>query len=202
MNKKVKVKVNLNLYDKKLKDIFDKFSKHTSATIGNYNSDLYNFQVIRVIPEYIGNLCIAGDRSKQVSKLATCNVEGRKFKITVHEKSNVNQIIKLIETERNLQASLGSEKNIIECTIPDPTTQRREQVIKEMKVHTENYKTQIQNLRRDMFSDLDKQKKAKTITDDEYKKAKEILEILKDNALCDIEDAFTKQENDIRKAVK
>lgn len=203
MNKN-KSKINLNLYKDKevLYSIFEEFNKKKQNLIDHYKEDLDSFQVSRINAKYIGNLYVDGDSSKQISKIANINIENRTFIITVHDKKNVNPIIKTIEVMRSLSASLGENKNIVKVTIPDPTEERREHVIKEMKIRTEDYKTNIQNIRRDLLNDLEKKKKGKLITEDELKQGKNILESLKEDGLGEIDDLFSKQEKDIRKAIK
>jgi ribosome recycling factor len=203
MNKQ-KAKINLNLYkdNQTIYSVFEEFNKRFENLLTHFKEDLDSFQVSRVNPKYIGNLFCDGDHSKQISKIANISIENRTFIITVHDKKNVNPIIKTIEQMRCLNASLGDQKNVIKVVIPDPTEERREHVIKEMKIKTEDYKAQIQNFRRDLLADLEKKKKAKVITEDDLKTGKNILESLKENALIDLEDLFSKQERDIRKAIK
>jgi ribosome recycling factor len=203
MNKQ-KEKINLNLYkdNKVLFSVFEEFNKKFENLLNYFKEDLESFQVSRLSPKYIGNLFCDGDQSKQISKIANISIENRTFIITAHDKKNANPIIKTIEQMRSLNASLGDQKNIVKVVIPDPTEERREYVIKEMKIRTEDYKGQIQNFRRDLLNDLEKKKKAKTITEDDFKTGKKILESLKENALIDLDELFSKQERDIRKAIK
>lgn len=199
-----KTKINLNLYkeNKCLCEVFEDFEKRFNNLLGKYKDDLDSFQVSRINIGYIGNLCVDGENSKQISKIANCNIESRTFVITVHDKKNVNSVIKTIEQMRGLNASQGEQKNIIKVVIPDPTEDRREQVIKEMKLRVEEYKNQIQNIRRDLINDLEKKKKSKVLSEEDLKTGKNILESLKENSLYDLEDLFAKQERDIRKALK
>jgi ribosome recycling factor len=203
MNKQ-KTKINLNLYkdNKSLYSIFEEFSNKFNNLLIHFKEDLDSFQVSRVNIKYIGNLYCDGDQSKQINKIANITIENRTFFLTVHDKKNVNLIIKTIENFRSLNPSIGDAKNIVKVVIPDPTEERREHVIKEMKQRTEEYKNQIQNFRRDLLSDLEKKKKSKIITEDDLKTGKNILESLKENAIIEIDELFTKQEKDIRKAIK
>ena len=108
----------------------------------------------------------------------------------------------------------------LDVTIPDPTEEVRERFIKDMKEHGRQYLDQINNIRRDSISAIEKEYKPKEqkkkdnkkkdsddnsssgISEDEMKNAKAIVEQIKDKNLDIINSLTTKWEQDIRKAVR
>lgn len=198
-------KVNINAYrdDPILSKIFTDYETKGKNAIAKYKEDLNNYQVSKLNIGYMGNIYIDSSHSTRISHIANVSLENRTFYIAVNEpKKYLNTIIKAILQEKKLNASLGDEKNIVKVTIPDSTEERRNEVIKEMKARADEYKMQINNIRRDVISDLDKQKKNKAVSEDAHKTAKNIIDSLKDQYLAEIDILCIKQESDIRKAIK
>ncbi len=90
-----------------------------------------------------------------------------------------------------LKSDLGltpvNDGRIIRISIPPLTEERRKDLGKVSRKYTEDAKVAVRNVRRDANEQLKKLEKAKTITEDELKKAEEDVQKLTDKfaARCD-----------------
>ena len=195
----MKGNTNIDLYKAQpiLFQLFTRFSKGLDGLLISLSEEINYFQVNKIQIDYLGHLNLL-DGNEKINTIADCILDNRTFFITVHDKRNIQQIIKTIEQKRKLACSLGDEKNIIKVSVPDPTEERRVQVIKEMKTCFENYTLKVNNLRRDFMNELDKERKSKTISEDEFKDAKTILSNLNDESLFKFNNLFQKRERDIK----
>jgi ribosome recycling factor len=219
-NKNSSGKINLNLFNDHaiLSTIFKDINKKMDNAITKFSESLLDFQVAKVHIGYIGNLKLITGAGK-VSDFATLTLEARTFTIKVEDKSKIQPITKTIEQFRGLTVSQGGDKNTLKVTIPDPTEELRERFIKDMKEHGRQYLDQINNIRRDCISMIEKECKAKEqkkkdkkdsgkdssssgISEDEMKTAKTIVEQMKDKNLETINSLMNKWEQDIKKAIK
>ncbi len=220
-NNKGGAKVNVNMFNdhKILGKIFADANKKMDTAIERFKESLIDFQVSKINIGYIGNLKIQG--GGKISDLAELTLENRVFTIVVHDKSKISIITKTIEQMRKLNASQGGDKNTLKVTIPDPTDERRNEVIKEMKEFARQYNDQINTIRRDYIALIEKEYKPKDqkkkdnkkkndsdensgggISEDELKSAKAIIEQIKDKNLDLITSFANKWEEDIKKALK
>ena len=213
-------KININLFNDHaiLSKIFADLNKKMNNAIEKFSESLLDFQVAKVHVGYIGNLKLRTGAGN-ISDFATIILNARTFKIKVEDKSKIQAIIKTVEEARSLTVSKMSDREL-DVTIPDPTEEVRERFIKDMKEHGRQYLDQINNIRRDSISAIEKEYKPKEqkkkdnkkkdsddnsssgISEDEMKNAKAIVEQIKDKNLDIINSLTTKCEQDIRKAVR
>jgi ribosome recycling factor len=213
-------KINVNFFNDHeiLSKIFADLNKKMDNAITKFSESLIDFQVAKVHIGYIGNLKLITGAGK-VSDFATLTLEARTFMIKIEDKSKIQAITKTIEQFRSLTVSQGNDKNTLKVTIPDPTEELREKFIKDMREHGRQYLDQINNIRRDSITAIEKEYKAKEqkkkdkkdsgkdssgggISEDEMKTAKTIVEQIKDKNLETINNLMNKWEQDIKKAVK
>jgi len=92
-----------------------------------------------------------------------------------------------------LKSSLGLtpniDGNIIRLNIPPLSEERRQELIKIVRRRVEEGKIAIRNLRRDTAEDLKRQEKNKEISQDEQKRAMDILQKLTDSFIDSAEQA-------------
>ena len=220
-NKSGSSRINMNLFNDHeiLSLIFKDINKKIDSAVAKFSESLVDFQVAKIHIGYIGNLKLITGAGK-ISDFTTLTLEARTFTIKVEDKSKIQPITKTIEQFRGLTVSQGEDKNTLKVTIPNPTEELREKFIRDMKEHGRQYLDQINNIRRDSITAIEKECKAKEqkkkdnkrkdsesgsingISEDEVKSAKAIVEQIKDKSLDLINSFMVKWEHDIIKAVK
>jgi ribosome recycling factor len=208
-----KLKDNMFKDHEVLNKIFTDFSKKIDSICVKCEEDLLSFQVTKINQGYIGNLFLH-DGSGIISSVASISLENRTFSLVVHEKNKISSVTTTIEKARGL--SVSKDGNVLRIIIPDPTEERREKVIKEMNEHSLRYITQINSDRSkviDILKDIEskqKQNKKKKdsssdafgVSEDDLKKAKELVEQIKNEKLEKLNASLTRHGSDIKKGAK
>ena len=86
---------------------------------------------------------------------------------------------------------------IIRLTIPQPTEERRKELVKQAKAAAETSRVAIRNIRRDGNEDLKKQQKDSKLTEDELKSAEDALQKSTDKFIADINKILEAKEKEI-----
>jgi ribosome recycling factor len=81
--------------------------------------------------------------------------------------------------------------------MPPLTEERRRELIKVVKGEGENAKVAIRNLRRDANNALKELLKAKTVSEDQERRAQEDIQKLTDRFIADVDKALAAKEADL-----
>jgi len=119
---------------------------------------------------------------KQVASISI--PEPRMIVLTPYDKSASQGIEKAIQSS-DLGINPKNEGGVIRLVLPEPSEERRKELVKVTKKESEEIKIAIRNVRRDAIEALKKQKADKTITED--------VEKTQDKKVQDLTDKFTKE---------
>ncbi|MBU0672107.1 MAG: ribosome recycling factor, partial [Candidatus Margulisbacteria bacterium] len=104
-----------------------------------------------------------------LKQLASISVpEPRQLLITPYDKTAAQAIEKAILTS-DLGINPSREANVLRLSLPQPSEERRKELVKVVKKETEDAKVAIRNVRREANDSLKKQKNEKKITEDDEK---------------------------------
>lgn len=129
-----------------------------------------------------------------VSQVANISVpEPRMLIIQPWEKPMLKEIEKAI-TKSDLGINPNSDGISIRLSIPQLTEERRQEIVKTVKKKCEESKVALRNVRRDANDMI---KKDKTISEDEAKKAQDVMQKLTDKYIKEADDAALQKEKEI-----
>ena len=87
--------------------------------------------------------------------------------------------------------------SVIRVPMPPLTEERRKEFVRIIRNEGENAKVSIRNIRRDSNSDVKQLLKEKEITEDDDRRAQEVIQKLTDKFIQDIDTILDKKEKDI-----
>ena len=90
-----------------------------------------------------------------------------------------------------------NDGKVIRISIPPLTEERRKDLVKVGKKHTEEAKVAVRNIRRDANEALKKKKSDKKISEDDQHKGQEDVQKLTDSYIVKTDEAFSKKEKEI-----
>lgn len=90
-----------------------------------------------------------------------------------------------------------NDGKVIRINIPPLTEDRRKDLVKVAKKHTEEAKVAVRNVRRDANEALKKKKNDKTISEDDQRKGQEDVQKLTDSYIAKTDEAFSRKEKEI-----
>lgn len=90
-----------------------------------------------------------------------------------------------------------NDGKLLRLTIPNPTTERKKELIKTIKKQSEDFKVGIRNVRRDGIELLKKSEKDKKITQDDLRRSEQDMQKLTDGYIKKIDDILVIKEKEI-----
>jgi ribosome recycling factor len=112
------------------------------------------------------------------------------------DKGSIGSIEKaILKSELGLNPS--SDGNIIRIAIPPLSEERRQELIKVVHRRVEERRVAVRSLRHEAMNALKKMEKDKEISQDEHKRAQDLLQKLTDRFITDIEDIGQDKEKEL-----
>lgn len=132
-----------------------------------------------------------------LNQIATISVpEAQILMIKPFDKNILRDIEKAIQLA-DLNLTPQNDGTVIRLVFPPLTEQTRKQLVKDLKVNSENNKVAIRNIRRDIIDQLRKFEKESLITEDELKRYEEQTQKLTDKFIGKVEEVIKEKENQI-----
>jgi ribosome recycling factor len=130
----------------------------------------------------------------QVGNIALA--DARTITVTPWEKKLVGAIEKAIR-ESELGLNPTSQGDIVRVPMPPLTEERRRELTKIVKTEGENAKVAIRNLRRDANAALKDQLRAKSISEDDERRAQDDVQKLTDRFIAEVEKLVHGKEQEL-----
>ncbi|MBX6393527.1 MAG: ribosome recycling factor [Burkholderiales bacterium] len=132
-----------------------------------------------------------------INQVANVTVlDARTLGVQPWEKKMVAAVEKAIR-EADLGLNPQTQGEMIRVPMPPLTEERRRELIKVVKQEGENAKVAVRNLRRDANQQLKEALKAKTISEDEERRAQEDVQKLTDRHIAEIDKLLQQKEAEL-----
>jgi len=112
------------------------------------------------------------------------------------EKKMVPDIEKAIRSA-DLGLNPATSGDVIRVPLPPLSEERRKELIKKVKAEGENAKVAVRNIRRDSNQHIKDLLKDKSISEDEQRKAEEMMQKLTDSYIHQIDEILARREKDL-----
>jgi ribosome recycling factor len=123
-------------------------------------------------------------------------LDARTLGVQPYEKKMIQVIEKAIrEADLGLNPSVNSD--IIRVPMPMMNEERRRELVKLVKSEAEDARVAIRNVRRDANNALKDALKAKTISEDEERRAQDDIQKLTDKSIADVDKQFSVKESEL-----
>jgi ribosome recycling factor len=164
-------------------------------------SEINTVRTGRATPALVENIFIEvyGTKMKLLELATIMAPDSHTVTIAPWDMGNLTPIRKGIE-----EANLGlnpqiDATNIIRITIPPLTEERRKEFVKRVKQIVEEFKVQVRMLRQDHMKDIERDEKAKEISEDDAKRMKDKVQKSADSYTEKIEEIGLSKEEELMK---
>lgn len=130
----------------------------------------------------------------QVAKITA--EDARNLSVSPWEKDMVGKIEKAIMTS-DLGLNPATVGMVIRVPLPALTEERRRELVKVVRAEGEGAKVAIRNIRRDINATLKSQLKDKQISEDEERRAQDVIQKLTDKAVADVDQLLAAKEKEL-----
>ena len=132
-----------------------------------------------------------------INQVANINlIDARTIGVTPWEKKMAAVIEKAIR-DSDLGLNPSTMGDSVRVPMPALTEERRKDLIKVVRGEAENARVAVRNLRRDANHALKEAVKAKTVSEDEERRAQEDVQKLTDRTIAEIDKALAQKESDL-----
>jgi len=175
-------------YESKMKKTVEVLQSQFSAIrAGRANPSVLD----QIKVEYYGSLTPIN----QIASIST--PDPRTLMIQPWDASSLKMIEKAIMTSE-LGINPANDGRNLRLVFPQPTEERRKELIKQVSKHAEESKVAIRNVRRDAVETYKAQKKKSEITEDDLVNTEKDLQKLTDNYIKEIDKVAQKKETEIK----
>ncbi len=122
--------------------------------------------------------------------------DSRTITVQPWEKKMVPVVDKAIR-ESDLGLNPATQGDIVRVPMPPLTEQRRKELVKVVKHEGENTKVAVRNLRRDANHHIKELLKAKTISEDEDRRAEDTIQKLTDRYISEVDNLVAEKEKEV-----
>lgn len=181
-----------------INDIKQDAEKRMKKTVETLRNDLTKIRTGRanaslldhVQVDYYGN----PTPLNQVANITSS--DSRTLLVTPWEKSMVAAVEKAILTS-DLGLNPATAGSAIRVPMPPLTEERRKELIRVVRAEGEQGRVAIRNIRRDANNHLKELVKAKEISEDDERRASEVIQKLTDKYIADVDAALSEKEKDL-----
>ena len=132
-----------------------------------------------------------------VNQIANVTIpEPRMIMIKPYDKSSLKEIEKAIQ-KSDLGLTPNNDGTAIRLSIPQPTQERRKELVKIVSKKAEDAKVAMRNIRRDANESIKKLEKGKQITEDDRKEAQDKIQKLLDKVIKLVDGVRAAKEKEV-----
>ena len=175
-------------YENKMKKTVEALQNHyTTIRAGRANPSILD----QVKVEYYGT----PTPINQIASIGT--PDPRTLLIQPWDSSSLKLIEKALQTS-DLGINPANDGRVLRLVFPQPTEERRRELIKQIHKHAEEAKVAIRNIRRDAVESFKAQKKKGEITEDDLTDTEKELQKLTDDYIKELDKVAEKKEAEIK----
>lgn len=173
--------------EKKIKEIEERLAK-----------ELAGVRTGRATPAILDGVLVESYGTRMpITQLATVSVEdARTLRITPWDKGNAKEIEKAI-TAGNLGLSVGADERGVRVFFPELTSERRAALLKLAKEKVEESRASLRVARDDVWSDIQRKEREKTMSEDDKFRAKDEMQKRVDAGNKAFDEALARKEKEI-----
>lgn len=178
--------------------LFDQSEDKMNKTAAALKKELSSIRTGRANPLVLDKINIEYyGTPTPLRQVATVNVQdGHTLIISPYDRTVLSPIEKAI-LKSDLGVTPNSDGVCIRLTFPQPTEERRKELVKTVKKLGEDAKVAIRNIRRDSADAIKKLEKTDNLPEDELKKAQDKLQKITDKHTKDIDDIIAEKEKEV-----
>lgn len=142
------------------------------AAITHFEAELKKLRTGRAHPSMLEGVTVEayGQPMPLIQLASVSTPEAQLLQITPFDPANIQSIVTAIRDNQSLGMNPSDDGRVVRVPIPPLTTERRQQIVKQLGEKVEDCMITMRGVRRDTFQEIDQAKKDKDISEDEHKR--------------------------------
>lgn len=169
------------------------------AAVDHFNEEIKKLRTGRAHPSMLDGLVVVAYGTpmpiNQVSNVTA--PEAQLLQIMPFDPSNIQAISEAVRNDQSLGLNPSDDGRVVRVPIPPLTTERRQQIVKQLSEKAEEAHIACRNIRHDALDVAKKAKSSKDISEDDYTRLEKQIDELMAKTKQDVESAAKLKEQEI-----
>lgn len=175
------------------------FESRMQQAVQHLEDELKKIRTGRAHPSMLDSLVVEAYGAKMpLNQVASVTVpEPQQLAVTPFDPSNLQAIVKAIRDDQALGLNPSDDGRVVRVPIPSLTTERRQQIAKQLGEKAEETRVALRMVRQDALKDVKAKKDAKELSEDDAKRTEKAIDELMRNMNAKIDDLTKEKEREI-----
>lgn len=154
------------------------YEDRMSLALVHFEDEIKKIRTGRANPGMLDGIMVEAYGAKMpLIQVATINVpEPQLLQINPFDPSTLQAIVKAIRDDPSLGLNPSDDGRVVRVTIPALTTERRQQIAKQLGDKVEDCRIALRNVRHDALKDAKAKKDSKELSEDDVKRVEKALD--------------------------
>lgn len=175
------------------------YTQRMSQAVARFEEEIKKIRTGRANAGMLDGIFVEAYGSRMpLIQTATITVpEPQLLQITPFDPTNLQGIVKAIRDDQSLGFNPSDDGRVVRVPIPQLTTERRQQLVKQLGEKVEDCRIALRNVRHDALKDAKAKKDAKELSEDDVKRAEKSLDDEMKNVQSKLESIAKAKEQEI-----
>jgi ribosome recycling factor len=175
------------------------YQSRMDQAIHRFEEELKKIRTGRANPGMLEGIMVEAYGAKMpLIQVATVVVpEPQLLQINPFDPSNLQAIVAAIREDHTLGLNPSDDGRVVRVPIPALTTERRQQIVKQLGEKVEECRIALRNIRHDALKDAKNKKDAKELSEDDVKRAEKALDSVMSDVQAKLDATAKAKEQDI-----
>lgn len=153
-------------------EVINQANNKFQAAINHFEAEIKKLRTGRAHPSMLESVTVEayGQPMPLIQLAAVSTPEAQLLQITPFDPANLQSIVTSIRDNQSLGMNPSDDGRVVRVPIPPLTTDRRQQIVKQLGEKVEDCMITMRGVRRDAMTELDQAKKDKDIGEDDHKR--------------------------------
>lgn len=183
------------------KIMFDtkKYEERLQLALLHFEDEIKKIRTGRANPGMLDGIMVEAYGAKMpLIQVATITVpEPQLLQISPFDMANLQAVVKAIRDDQSLGFNPSDDGRVVRVNVPPLTTERRQQIVKQLGEKVEDCRVAMRNVRHDALKDAKAQKDAKAMSEDDVKRAEKSLDAAMASAQTKLDTLAKAKEQEI-----
>lgn len=181
-----------------MKELFNATKERMEKTLVSLNNEFNSIRAGRASASSLDRITVDYyGAPTPINQMAAISVtDGRTLVIQPWDKTSLDSICKAIQASE-LGINPQNDGVVIRLNFPQPTEERRKELVREASKKAEDAKVAIRSIRRDSMDKLKAMKKDSIITEDDQRDGEKQLQDITDKYVKEVDVMYGKKEKEI-----
>ncbi|HEU5187903.1 MAG TPA: ribosome recycling factor [Candidatus Saccharimonadales bacterium] len=175
------------------------YEQRIAQALQHFEDELRKVRTGRAHPSMLDSITVEvyGTKMPLIQTASITVPEPQLIQVTPFDPSNLQAVVKAIRDDQSLGLNPSDDGRVVRVPIPPLTTERRQQIAKQLGEKSEECRIALRTVRHDALKDAKAKKDAKELSEDDVKRVEKSLDVSMSAAQAKVEQIAKAKEQDV-----